>query len=143
MRNDKHLATKLRKEGLSYQEISNKLDIPKSTLSNWFSDKNWSQKVKRKLTKKSYLLSQKRLKKLNEAKQKKWRNWREKFRKKARKEFVELKENPLFIAGLMLYWGEGDSKPKNGLVRLGNTEPEMINVFRGFFKKFAKYLRKR
>ncbi len=38
MRKDKEIAIKLRKQGLSYSQIKNKLDIPKSTLSYWLRD---------------------------------------------------------------------------------------------------------
>ena len=51
MRNDKHLALKLRKLGKSYNKISNELDIPKSTLCSWFSKIDWSQSVKEELNK--------------------------------------------------------------------------------------------
>ena len=43
----------------------------------------------------------------------------------------ELKYNPLFIAGIMLYWGEGDKKNKHR-VRLTNTDPDMIKLFSQF-----------
>ncbi|MDP2934621.1 MAG: hypothetical protein Q8N59_02560, partial [bacterium] len=55
--------------------------------------------------------------------------WRQGFRDQAKKEFKKLKKNPLFVAGLMLYWGEGDGKIENSLVRLANTDPKMIQIF--------------
>ncbi|MFH1611720.1 MAG: hypothetical protein ABH887_00395 [bacterium] len=42
--------------------------------------------------------------------------------------------NPLFVAGLILYWGEGDSKLVNGMVRLSNTDTRMIEIFVKFLK---------
>ena len=39
-------AVELRKIGKSYSEIHKLLEIPKSTLSSWFSNKDWSQEVK-------------------------------------------------------------------------------------------------
>lgn len=46
-------------------------------------------------------------------------------------EFQKLKNNPLFTAGVMLYWGEGDKVTRHR-VRLTNTEPRMIRVFLDF-----------
>jgi len=40
-------------------------------------------------------------------------------------------KNPLFVAGLTLYWAEGDSKAKNPF-RLTNTDPRMIALYTKF-----------
>jgi len=39
-------AKQLRKQGKSYAAISDELKISKSTISNWFSKKIWSNKIK-------------------------------------------------------------------------------------------------
>ncbi len=134
MRNDKHLALKLRKQGKSYNKISKELDIPKSTLSDWFSDIKWSNDTKKELTRKANYVARKRLRLINKARRKMWEEWREKAREQARKDFPLLKNNPLFIAGLMMYWGEGDSKIKNPF-RLSNTDPRMIALYTKFLTK--------
>lgn len=135
MRNDRHLAIKLRKQKKSYNKISEELGIPKSTLVYWFKNKNWSQQIKKELTKNALYTAKKRLRLINKARREKWARWHEKCRKQARKEFSHFKKNPLFLAGLMLYWGEGDSKIENGLVRLSNTDPEMIKIISLFLQK--------
>ena len=43
-------------------------------------------------------------------------------------------EDPLYLAGCMLYWGEGN-KSKNALM-LANAEPAMLVFFRKFFEVF-------
>jgi transposase-like protein/preprotein translocase subunit Sec61beta len=128
MRNDQHLALDMRKKGKSYKEISKKLGIPKSTMHYWFKDLRWSEKIKDDLTKKAVKLSRKRIKKVIKANKERWLKWREDFKKEAVREFPKLKINPVFIAGLMLYWGEGDSNLKN-TVRLTNIDPRMIILF--------------
>jgi len=50
-------------------------------------------------------------------------------------EFPSFKKSPLFVSGLMLYWGEGDKNMKNGVVKLVNSEPEMIKISYLFLKK--------
>lgn len=128
MRNDKHLAIEMRRKGKSYMEISKRLGISKSTMHYWFKDLQWSEKIKDDLTAKAAKLSRKRIKKVVKANKEKWLKWRKDFREEAKREFPELRTNPLFIAGLMLYWGEGDSNLKN-TTRLTNTDPRMISLF--------------
>jgi len=141
MRNDRHLAIKLRKKGMSYKKISKELGIPKSTIHYWFSNLQWSQLIKKKLTKRAQIQSTKRLRAVIRAQQKRWKAWRKQYREEAKKEFPILKSNPLFVAGLMLYWGEGDSKPKNE-TRLSNTDPRMIKLFYKFLQEICKIPKK-
>lgn len=65
---------------------------------------------------------------------KKWERWHEECRQRAAKEFPSLKNNQLFLAGLMLYWGEGDKVIKNGFVRIANSDPEIIRIFYSFLR---------
>jgi len=134
MRNDKHLAFELRKKGKSYQEIQKELKIPKSTMHYWFRDLDWSQTIKQQLIERALRLSTKRMRAIAKAQKKRWHEWRVQHRKEAANTFGELKPNPLFLAGLMLYWGEGDSNLKNGCVRLANTDPKMISIFSYFLQ---------
>ncbi|OGZ55564.1 MAG: hypothetical protein A3H64_01350 [Candidatus Ryanbacteria bacterium RIFCSPLOWO2_02_FULL_45_11c] len=132
MRDDKHIAIKLRKEGKSYNKISKELNIAKSTLSGWFSGLDWSDIIKQELARKANYVARKRLRLVNKQRREMWERWRQEHRDKAAYQFPLLKKNPLFLAGLMLYWGEGDSLMKNGFVRLTNTHPEMITIFTSF-----------
>lgn len=129
MRNDKHLAIKLRQEGKSYNEISRKLEIPKTTLSSWLSNLDWSKKIKIELAIKANNIAKKRLRLINKKRRVMWEAWREQARQEARNDYLKLSQNPLFIAGIMLYWGEGDSKIENSIVRLSNTNPDMIRLY--------------
>ena len=51
----------------------------------------------------------------------------------AKEDFNLLRSNPLFVAGIAFYWGEGDSKPTNPL-RLSNTDPRMIALYVRFLR---------
>jgi hypothetical protein len=123
---------------MSYNQISKELSIPKSTMHYWFRKLEWSQKIKKELTRKAIYIAKKRLRLINKARKEMWEKWREGFRKEARKEFPFLITNPLFIAGVNLYWAEGDSKLENGQVKLVNTDPRMIPLFVKFLRKVAK-----
>jgi transposase-like protein len=137
MRNDQHLAIRMRKRGASYKEISKELNIPKSTLNYWFKDLIWSRKIKERLTEKAIRTSEKRMKRIIKSNKEKWEKWREGFREEAKEEFKNLKSNHLFIAGTMLYWGEGDQNLKYP-VRLSNVNYRMIKLFKRFLLKVCK-----
>ncbi|MEK9173595.1 MAG: helix-turn-helix domain-containing protein [Patescibacteria group bacterium] len=137
MRTDREGAVRLRKLGKSYYEISRALGIPKSTLSVWFKDDPMSQEVKLKLSSKSNIRVAERIKKFSENNKRKWELWRAEARYEAKKDFESLAKNPLFIAGNMLYWAEGDSKVKNPL-RLTNTDPRMIRLYVKFLIRILK-----
>jgi hypothetical protein len=131
MRNDKHLAIKLRRQEMSYKKISKELSVPTSTLNSWFKKLAWSNIIKDKLTERAVRQSGKRIRQVIQANQEKWAKRREGFRQEAVKEFAAFKNSRLFIAGLMLYWGEGDQNVKYP-VRLTNTNYKMIALFKKF-----------
>ncbi|MFA5086350.1 MAG: hypothetical protein WC468_02000 [Candidatus Paceibacterota bacterium] len=137
MRNDRHLATSLRKRGKSYKEISDELGVPKSTLNAWFKDSVWSEKIKNRLTEKAVRTSEKRIRKVIDSNRERWEKLREGFREDAKKEFPRIREGNLFVAGVMLYWGEGDQNPKYP-VRLTNVDYRMIALFRSFLLDVCK-----
>ena len=137
MRNDRHLAIKLRKTGKSYNKICKELGIPKSTMHYWFRNLRWSQRIKKELTEKAEIQATKRLRAVIRAQKKRWKEYRKQYQEEAKKEFRALKSNPLFLAGLMLYWGEGDNSSKSQ-VRLSNTDSRMIKLFNEFLRKTCK-----
>lgn len=134
MRKDKHLALRLRQQSKSYNEISRILKISKSTLSNWFKTNPESQRVRNALSDKNNKLVAERIKKFVEANKEKWLKWREDAKIQAKKEFNKFFKNKLFIAGLMLYWSEGDNKLGNP-IRFTNTDPRMIALYTKFFTR--------
>lgn len=124
----------LRRRYKSYKEIAEILGISKSTVSYWMINNSESQIIKNKLIALNITKSKKRIRKIIKASQEKWRVWREIARKEAIKNFNTLYQNPLFIAGIIIYWGEGDSNPKNPL-RISNTDPRMIKLYVYFLKE--------
>jgi transcriptional regulator with XRE-family HTH domain len=128
---DKQKALIMRKKGMSYSQIKEKLGISKSTLSGWLY---------------SMPLSEKRIRELradNPIRIERYRNTMRTKRETRLKEVYEkvsndigfLSKRELFIAGLFLYWGEG-TKAQNSLVALTNTNPAMIK----FFIKWLEFL---
>lgn len=140
MRNDQHLAMKMRKSGYSYKMITEKLGVPQSTLHYWFKDLAWSKKIKERLIEKAARTSRKRIKKVIKTNRERWERKREESRNEAQKDFSKLKANHLFIAGVMLYWGEGDQNLKYP-VRLTNINYRMISLFKRFLIEVCKIKR--
>jgi hypothetical protein len=138
MRDDQHLAIKLRKKGVSYNRIQRELGIPKSTICSWFKNEAWSENIKKELNRKALYIAKKRLRSINKSRREEWEKLHRQSQEQAQKEFPSLLKNPLFVAGINIYWGEGDSKLKNGILRMSNTDPRMINIFVSFLKNIIK-----
>ena len=128
----------MRRRGKSYRYISAKLSISKGTLSEWFKKFKWSRNIKIRLSKEAEKNTLKRIPRFVANNQKRWHDWRESYRLEAIGDFEKIKNNQLFIAGVMLYWAEGDNGEKSSLVRLTNTDPRMIKIFIDFAIKFCK-----
>lgn len=126
----KDKAILLRKKGRSYNEILEKIDVSKSTLSLWLRSVGLSKKQKQRLTQKKLesirrgweACRQKRIKKTNRIMQ------------NARLEIdnIDLNKSNLWLMGIMLYWAEG-TKIKNHNISQGvvfsNQDPLMIRLF--------------
>lgn len=128
----------LRKDGKSYNQIAETLGLHKSALAYWFRDVDWSRDIKEQLRERALLISAEKL--VEHARQrspvlkKSYKN----ARKEAVTKFQSLKSDPLFISGVALYWGDGGKSFKNGHIRLANTDPEMLFVFRRFLGEICK-----
>jgi hypothetical protein len=137
MRKDKEKAINMRKEGKSYREIRAALQIPTSTLSDWFSKKEWSTTVRNRLAASTLATSTVRIVELNKIRGQHLAKAYEAAREEARREFETLKYDPVFISGIMLYWGEGAKDPKQG-VKFTNSDPKMIKFYVEFLTKSCR-----
>lgn len=138
MRNDRQKAELLRLKGMSYRAISQKLCIPVSTLSTWFKRAAWSSQIKEKLSQEIRTPSGKTIRAMAEANRRRWSQHREQGRAEADQEFVSLRQESLFLAGLGLYWAIGDKVLENNVVKLSSADPDIVRVFFGFLKAYAK-----
>ena len=127
----------MRRSGKSYAEIFALLKIPKSTLSDWFANSDWSHDLKQRLSKSAQVEHTIRLRELNKLRGANLKQAYAEAREEARTEFETLKYNPLFIAGVMLYWGEGD-KLTNYSTKITNTDPHLIRLYVFFLEKVCQ-----
>ena len=120
---DKEKALQLRKEGLSYSQIKDKLGMSKSTLSGWLSDipltKNQIGALQH---------SQVVIEKIRQTKLKKRNSRLDEVYKRSVTEIGELSEREFLIAGYFLYWAEG-GKTTPYTITLSNTDPNMVRAY--------------
>ncbi|MDO8594675.1 MAG: hypothetical protein Q7R93_04150 [bacterium] len=136
MRFDKQKAFELRRQGKSYKEIRSVLGMSLAILSDWFKNEDWSKKIKSRLVSAASTRNSYKLDLMHKARKKQLDSLYEKAREEAKSEYRTFSSNHLFIAGLMIYWGEGDklSKYRCGIA---NTEPRMLKVFSRFLQEIA------
>lgn len=124
LREKKSEAIRMRKEGASYSQIKEKLQVSKSSLSLWLHDMPLPEKRLRELRDWNAV----RIEKFqNTMRRKREDRWSE-VRKRAAKDIGKLNNRELLIAGLFLYWGEG-TKMAPASTALSNTDPTMIRFF--------------
>jgi hypothetical protein len=116
---------------MSYNQIKEKLNVSKSTLSGWLFDMPLSEKRIRELRADNPVRIERYR---NTMRIKREKRLKEVY-KKVSKDIGNFSERDLFLAGLFLYWGEG-TKAQNSLVALTNTNPAMLK----FFIKWLKLL---
>ncbi len=140
MRSDKQKIIELRKSGLSYNQISTFSRIPKSTLSTWLKDIPLSDAAKDKIALRTNETAIKKLIERNKNQtivaEKKYKE----IRKSGEKESRKLLSDPLFLAGVSLYWAEGYKQGALGSkwksLDFANSDSEMIRLMVKFFVKF-------
>lgn len=137
MRSDKNIAFELRKQGKTYREIENELSIARSTLCNWFRDVPWSAHIRKTNTDKHIKRSIEHLKKLNDGRRKWLNDFYTQLDIEAESEFRVYVNDPLFVAGLMLYAGEGD-KSDNVAIRFVNSDLDLHKIFQVFIVKYLE-----
>jgi hypothetical protein len=122
--NTKTEVIKLRLQGASYSQIKKQLGVSKSTLSGWL---------------KKYPLSPERIRELRDFSEQRIENYRNTMREKRemRQKLVYQQERgyllpftdkELYLAGLFLYWGEGNKTTPFSTI-LSNSNPSMIKFF--------------
>lgn len=131
---EKKEAIRLRKLGRSYGEIRKRIKVSKSTLTLWLRDIKLSKKQQKRI----YIeLRQKNAYRLARANQRKRIKETKKVVNEAKKEAINFLKNPLFLAGMMLYWAEGDKSDITEIVKFSNSDPAMIKLIMRWFREIC------
>ncbi len=123
-------ARDLRKKGLSYNEIKERLGVSKSSVSLWCRDIELSDKQKERLSDRSAAVSklgaranhEKRLLEVLAIKE------------SSKKEISSLDSDTFRIAGTILYWAEGH---KTNSASVTNSDPRIIRFMVTWFKEIC------
>jgi hypothetical protein len=129
---DKQKAIVMRKQGMSYSQIKEKLGISKSTLSGWLYNMPLSEKRIKELRDNSPV----RIEHYRNTMRAKKEARLKKVYKKVSKDIGNFSKRDLFLAGLFLYWGEG-AKSTNSSTILTNTNPAMLKFFIKWLELFG------
>lgn len=125
---EKIKAIRLRKQGLSYNEILREVSVAKSTLSVWLKDVGLARKQQQRLTLKRKAAQMKAQEACRDA-----RIAREsRTIESARKEIKSVSKKELWLIGTALYWAEGSKQKKYNVSQrttFNNSDPRMILLF--------------
>ena len=124
LREKKSEAIKMRKNGASYSQIKEKINVSKSSLSLWLHDMPLPEKRLRELRDWSAVRIEKFQNTMRGKRENRWK----KVRERAAKDIKTLSKRELLMAGLFLYWGEG-GKTMLASTSLSNTDPAMLRFF--------------
>jgi len=135
---EKSKALKLRLKGKSINEISERLNVPKSTVGVWCRDIRLGPKQIKRLAERiksgSYKGRMKFLERIREERMKEV----EFLQKQGIKEIGKLNKRDLFIAGVAMYWSEGYTYQTGDAVGFTNSDPKMILFILNWFKEICK-----
>jgi len=134
---DREKAIALRKQEMSYSQIKKVLGVSKSTLSYWLKDFPLSKERVEELQRKGWEKSEASREKFRITMRKKKEERIADAYKVQKKFLLPLSKRDLFIAGLMLYWGEG-TKSHMYALELANTDPAVMKLFIHWLTKSLK-----
>jgi hypothetical protein len=133
---EKHKALTLRKKGYSYSEILKQVRVSKDTMSRWCRDVKLTKSQNLRLYKKKYsgglrgcIIGAKK-------KQKEREKLTKKLMKEGKKEIGGLSKRDKFIAGVAMYFAEGDKT--DGDIGFSNSDPRAIKFMVNWLWKVCK-----
>ncbi len=136
MRHEKPEAISMRLKGSSYNEISKRLGVPKSTLSYWFRNLLRSDQITRVNKDIARKVAARNMTIFNKRRSKTARLRWKKIQKESMAELSRLSRKDLFLIGVALYWAEG-YKRGNWSVIFCNSDPTMIKLIMRYFREIC------
>ena len=129
---------------MSYLAIRKELGVSKSTLSYWLREHPLSEKKILELRRVGWGKGEASRERYRNTMRKKHEERVDEIYKEQKTKFKKISKQSLFVAGLMLYLGEGAKKDSYNIT-LANTDPTIIQFFIKWMKEFLgierKYIR--
>lgn len=134
-------AVKLRiEEELSYSAIRERLNVSKSTLSYWLREMPLSEEKILELRRNGWQKGEASRERFRGTMREKRAQKDRAVYDKQRKKLLNLPNEAFFVAGLMLYLGEGDKK-NTARIAPANTDPRIITFFIKWMTEFLDVAR--
>lgn len=128
-------AIAFRKRGFTYTEIAKICGVSTGTVSAWLKPLPFSQIITIQNKAKAAVDNKRRMISINKARTSERAKQYIEVVRLAEIEYQNYRLAPLFMAGLMLYFGEGD-KTHPRLIRLANSQPEIHQIFVRFLTTY-------
>lgn len=143
MRQDKAAATKLRRSGKSYGEISAAIGVPRATLSRWLGKIRLSERSRKRIRARTSQKSIAGLVRRNKNLTQIALNRAAEARKRAADEVGTFAKRDLLTAGALLYWLQGYKRPilRQGRemthhpVSFTSSDPGLVKLFLRFLRE--------
>lgn len=120
-----NIAIEMRKRGLSYSEIENRIHVPKSSLSYWLKNiKLTPEQVRRLNDKRVEMARTNALKKISRTSK-----MIEEVKNSSSQDVKEISKKELWLVGVVLYWKNGNKRDLKKGVHFSSSDPSMIQLF--------------
>lgn len=121
----KGIAIELRKKGLSYSDIQNSINLPRSTIAYWLKDIELSDEQTEKLKAKRSAVA-----KANSGKRAaRILHETEEIKDSAAKEIGGITKRELWLMGIMLYWKFGNQSDLKKGLHFTNSDSDLVKLF--------------
>lgn len=134
--NQKEVVISLRKNGLTLSEISKETGLRKGTISRWLKGIIFDVEVRQKILNRQKEQKVRGLTKLRLAKEMKKKFGARTALIEAKHSFEKYKKEPLFIAGIALYWADGSTK--NNYFQFSTSDEIKALLMIDWLNKFSK-----
>lgn len=124
-----------RKRGFTYAEIAKLCNVSRGTVSNWLRHEEFSKRIAVENKKRAIIENTKRLVSINKARNTERRGQYADIERMAEVEYKHYHDNPLFVAGLTIYFSNGDQTNEH-LIRFSGNRSELHQVFVKFLLEY-------
>ena len=130
----KGIAIELRRKGLSYSDIQNSINVPRSTIAYWLKDIELSDEQVKKLKAKRSQVAKanvgKRVSRISRE--------TEEIKNSSAKEIGGITKRELWLMGIMLYWIRGNNNDLKKGVNFTTSDPELARLFLKWLQNIGK-----
>lgn len=135
---ERNKARKLRRKGRSINEIAERVNASKSSVSKWCRNISLAPKQIERLAQRQKNGSYKgRMKYLEKIRKKRMKEVA-RLKRQGIKDISELSKRDFFLSGVAIYWGEGATSPSREEVSFYNSDPKMVIFMLKWFREICK-----